>query len=199
MSDKRTDEELMKHYLKGDVRAFQVIVERHSGPIFNFILRRCGGNKQLGEDLLQETFLRVVRRRDSFREQSKFTTWLYTIARNLCIDALRRASYRKHPSLDQPLSKSDPTEGATLLDRVSSNDPGADTLTRDKRFRVALQTALDTLPDEQKDIFIMREFQGLKFKEIAQIVGVPENTVKSRMRYALQGLRAELETFAETM
>jgi len=199
MSDPRTDEELMEAYLEGSVAAFQVLVERHSKPIFNFIIRRCGGNRQRGEDLLQETFLRVVRQAHSFKRKAKFTTWLYTIARNLCIDALRRASYRKHPSLDQPLSRSDPSDGGTLMDKVPAGGPDAADQTRDKRFRTALQEALNTLPDEQKDIFIMREFQGLKFREISEIIGVPENTVKSRMRYALQGLRRELAVFAEAI
>ncbi len=199
MFDSKPDEELMASYLGGSIAAFQVLVERHSRPIFNFINRRCGGNRQRAEDLLQETFLRVVKQAKSFKSNAKFTTWLYTIARNLCIDALRRASYRKHPSLDQPLSRSDPSEGGTLMDKVPANAPNAADQTRDKRFRVALQDALNTLPDDQKEVFIMREFQGLKFREISEIIGISENTVKSRVRYALRGLRKELAVFAEAI
>ena len=129
---------------------------------------------------------------------SKFTTWLYTIARNLCIDAARKASYRQHARLDQPLSKSD-EGGATLGDKVADKRPGQDKETRDKRFRAALEDALEKLPEDQREVFEMREFQGLKFREIAVILKIPENTVKSRMRYALGGLRTSLKKFSETI
>ena len=194
MSDIVPDEQLMERYVKGDVRAFQTLVDRYSGPIFNFIVRRCGGNRERAEDLLQETFLRVIRRSETFRSESKFTTWLYTIARNLCVDALRRAGYRNHASLDKPLSRGE-SSGATLLDTFADKGPDPGAQTQDQRFRSALQAALDTLPEDQRDVFVMREFQGLKFREIGDIIDIPENTVKSRMRYALQGLRKELAEF----
>lgn len=193
-----SDEQLMERYLDGDTSAFQVLVDRHGTRVYNFILRRTGGNREAAEDLLQDTFLRVVHRAASFKQQSKFTTWLYTIARNLCIDAARKARYRNHARLDQPLSKSE-AEGATLLDRVPSPNPGPDVETRDRRFRRALDVALDALPEEQRDVFIMREFEGLKFREIADVMDIPENTVKSRMRYALQALKTALASFEETL
>ncbi len=194
MLQERADEDLMALYLEGDVGAFKVLMDRHSGPVFNFILRRCGGSKEVAEDILQDTFVRVIKNASSFQRKAKFTTWLYTIARNLCIDALRKASYRRHPSLDQPLSSSEGS-GGTLMDKVANNDRGAESAAGDNEFKTRLQTALDDLPEEQREVFIMREFQGLKFWEIAEIVGIPENTIKSRMRYALQGLRKSLEDF----
>lgn len=194
----RTDEELMEAYVGGDVGAFQVLMDRHAQKVFNFILRRTGGNRESAEDLLQEVFLRVVHRASGFKAKSKFTTWLYTIARNLCIDAGRKASYRQHVALDQPLGR-DGGDGATLLDRVPDRGPGPDSRTRDLRFKAALQEALAKLPDEQREVFLMREFQGLKFREIAVICDIPENTVKSRMRYALDFLRKALAVFRETI
>jgi len=199
MNDQQiTDEQLMQRFLEGDSRAFETLMNRHSRKLYNFILRKVGGNPEKAADILQDSFLRVVSKADSFQRHSKFTTWLYTIARNLCIDAARKASYRQHARLDQPLSKSD-EGGATLGDKVASKSPGADVETRDKRFREALTGALAKLPDEQREVFEMREFQGLKFREIADILSIPENTVKSRMRYALSGLRDSLKKFSETI
>jgi RNA polymerase sigma-70 factor (ECF subfamily) len=196
MPSELSDEKLMASYLEGNVRAFQTLLERHQTRVFNFILRNLG-NRELAEDTLQEVFLRVVHRADSFRHQSKFTTWLYTIARNLCIDQRRKARYRKTVALDEPLDRTG-EDGATLLDRVADRKPLADTALRDSRFQRSLEEALTHLPDEQREVFLLREVKGLKFREIAVVVGIPENTVKSRMRYALETLRQHLSAFEDT-
>ena len=81
------------------------------------------------------------------------------------------------------------------MDKVANQDQGAEKAAGDSQFKARLQEALDDLPEEQREVFIMREFQGLKFWEIAEIVGTPENTIKSRMRYALQALRKSLQDF----
>lgn len=187
----------MQRYLDGDSRAFQILLERHGQRIFSFIVRQTG-DRQGAQDLVQEVFLRVVHRAHTFRGQSKFTTWLYTIARNLCIDTARKAVHRRVVLNDEPLRRGE-SGGATLLDRAADGGPGPDRKTRDRRFRRELQVALAGLPDEQREVFLMRELQGLKFREIAEVVGVPENTIKSRMRYALEGLRAHLAGFEETL
>lgn len=192
-----SDEQLMERFLEGHASAFEVLVNRYSQRIFNFILRHIG-DASVAEDLVQDVFLRVVKNAAGFRAQAKFTTWLYTIARNLSIDALRKARHRRHVPLDRPLSSED-EGGATLLDRIADNAPGSDVKTRDRRFVAALEAALREVPDDQREVFLMREIEGLKFREIADILGVPENTVKSRMRYALEALRGHLAAFAETV
>lgn len=197
MGQELSDEALMSRYLDGDGDAFEELLERHGKRIYNFILRQTG-DRSLAEDLVQEAFLRVVHRAESFRRQAKFTTWLYTIARNLCIDHARKAKHRRHLALDATLRR-DESGGATLLDRVEAPNPGPDVEARDRRFRGALGRALEALPAEQREVFVMRELDGLKFREIAEVVGIPENTVKSRMRYALKGLRETLADFGETL
>src|SRR5262249_997579 len=87
------DEDLMVAYQKGEVRAFEILLHRHRKPVFNFILRYVG-DKETAEDLLQETFMRVIKGSDAYKRQAKFTTWLYTIARNLCVDQTRRRKHR---------------------------------------------------------------------------------------------------------
>jgi RNA polymerase sigma-70 factor, ECF subfamily len=186
------DAQLMTLFKKGDTKAFEKLLARHKKAVFNFCLRMVG-DKSAAEDALQEVFLKVVKSAKSWERQAKFTTWLYTIARNHCIDALRKASYRKTASLDQSLNGSE-DDGATLGDRVRdeegiSPDRGAES----GRLRPKLEKALASLPEEQREVFVMREYAGMPFKDIASVVGVPENTVKSRMRYALEHLRTHLK------
>src|SRR5678816_244743 len=88
-----TDEALMTRYQRGDLAAFGTLVDRHKTPIFNFVLRQIKVPPQ-AEDLVQEVFLRIIESASSFKHEAKFTTWAYTIARNLCIDHMRKASYR---------------------------------------------------------------------------------------------------------
>src|SRR5688500_10299824 len=105
------DEVLMVAYQKGDVRAFEIILTRHRKAIYNFILRFVG-SRETAEDLLQETFLRGIKGAASYEKQAKLTTWIYTIARNLCTDQSRRAKHRRTQSLDAPLSKHEERSGS---------------------------------------------------------------------------------------
>jgi RNA polymerase sigma-70 factor, ECF subfamily len=186
------DEALMLAYQKGDVRAFEILLTRHRKPVFNFILRFVG-SPELAEDLLQETFLRVIKGAARYERKAKFTTWLYTIARNLCVDQSRRAKHRKAQSLDAPMSKS--SESGTLLDVVPGQDMPSDRVAISEQLHHKIHEALANLSEEQREVFLMREFLDMPFKEIAEVVGVPENTVKSRMRYALEKLRLELDEY----
>ena len=188
------DEVLMVAYQKGDVRSFEILLTRHRKPVFNFILRFVG-SRETAEDLLQETFLRVIKGADAYQRQAKFTTWLYTIARNLCVDQSRRAKHRKAQSLDAPMNSS--AESGTLLDVLPSGEMQSDRLAGNKQLHVKLHEALSRLSEEQREVFLMREFLDMPFKEIADVIGVPENTVKSRMRYALEKLRLELEEYKD--
>src|SRR5215468_2891832 len=113
----------MARYQRGDVRAFEVLLARHRKPVYNFILRFVGSREQ-AEDLLQETFLRVIKGADSYQREAKFTTWLYTIARNQCVDLSRRMKLRRMSSLDAPAAGyGDGPDGAPLLEVVA--DGGA--------------------------------------------------------------------------
>ena len=187
------NETLMLRFRDGDVRAFEFLLSRHQKPIYEFILRSVGQhNTALAEDLAQETFLRVVKQAKSYEQRAKFTTWLYTLARNLCIDNSRRMVHRKTRSLDQP-----DEEGQTMLDRTADKGPAVDRKVIGQQLQTRLQAAIDSLPDDQREVFLMREQADLSFKEIAEVVGISENTVKSRMRYALEKLRAQLEEYQD--
>lgn len=187
----REDTELMLRFKKGDARAFEGLLARHRRGVFNFCLKMLG-DRSAAEDAMQEVFLRVVRSAKEWERQAKLTTWIYTIARNHCIDAIRKAGYRKTASLDHALNDAE-GDATPLSERVADEegiapDRGAESV----RMRAVLGRALAALPDEQREVFVMREHAGMPFKDIAAVVGVPENTVKSRMRYALEHLRDSL-------
>jgi len=189
-----SDESLMLRYRDGDVRAFELLVTRHRKALFNFILRFVR-DTAAAEDVTQETFLRLVKGADAYERQAKFTTWLYTIARNLCVDAARRGKHRKAASLDAPLGDED--GAATLLDLMPDTGAGVDRQAQSRELAVRLRQAIEALPDEQREIFLLREVADLQFNEIANVIGCPENTVKSRMRYALEKLREALEEYRD--
>ena len=178
-------------FKSGDARAFSTLVGRHRLAVYNFILRYTG-HKQRAEDLLQETWLKVVRGSGEYQPKAKFTTWVYTIARNLCVDSARKESYRQADSLDAPAQAHEadgPSMGESVADISAQNpDRGA----YNAALRPKLEKALRALPDEQREVFLLREYSGVSFKDIAEVTGVNENTVKSRMRYALEGLKKQL-------
>src|SRR5678815_597679 len=196
MNTDDADEDLMVSYQRGEVRAFEILLTRHRKPVYNFILRFIG-DKETAEDLLQEAFLRVIKGAEAYQRQAKFTTWLYTIARNLCVDQSRRAKHRKAQSLDAPMSNS--ADSGSLLDVIPSGDMASDRQAVNKELQVRLHEALARLSEEQREVFLMREFLDMPFKDIADVVGVPENTVKSRMRYALEKLRLELDEYKDCL
>jgi RNA polymerase sigma-70 factor (ECF subfamily) len=194
MTTADADEDLMVRYQQGEVRAFEVLLGRHRKAVYNFILRYVG-DKETAEDLLQETFMRVIKGADAYKRQAKFTTWLYTIARNLCVDQTRRRKHRKHASLDAPMAAED--DSGTLLDVIPSGEMASDRKSVNKQLYQRLQGAIGALSEEQREVFLMREFLDMPFKQIADVVGVPENTVKSRMRYALEKLRLDLDEYKD--
>src|SRR3954466_11835091 len=138
MFNDTADEDLMVMYQKGEVRAFEVLLSRHRKPVFNFILRFVG-DRETAEDLLQEAFMRVIKGAEAYQRQAKFTTWLYTIARNLCVDASRRGKHRKAASLDAPVGDED---GAALIDMVSDGKEGAERAALDGELRARMQKAI---------------------------------------------------------
>ena len=186
-----SDERLMLAFRAGDARAFEVLVRRHRTPVFNFILR-FAGQRARAEDVLQETWLKVVRSAPEYEAKAKFTTWLYTIARNLCVDSARKDSYRQASSLEAPATGAEGNEGRPLCEALPDEGASPERGAYNARVRPLLERALASLPEEQREVFVLREYSGIPFKEIAEVTGVSENTVKSRMRYALEGLRRRL-------
>ena len=191
-----TDEVLMMQFQGGDQTAFATLVRRHKTPIFNFVLRQIHSPSH-AEDIVQEVFARVVQKAATFKHEARFTTWAYSIARNLCIDHLRKMSLRRHASLDQAAGRDHDRQA--LADRVADQHPAtaADRALTSTDIGERIVGAVEALPAEQREVFLLRQVGKIPFKEIAEMTGVPENTVKSRMRYALERLQDALSEYED--
>jgi RNA polymerase sigma-70 factor, ECF subfamily len=181
-----TDEQLMRRFQRGEARAFETLMRRHRTPIHAFLCRLLG-DRARAEDLLQETFLRVVKGAAAWAPRAAVRTWLYTIARNLAADEARRRVFRDADPLDAALDGAAPRG-----DRLADGGRAPDDAAGDALVRPRLEAALAALPAEQREVFLLREHAGLSFPEIAEATGSNENTVKSRLRYALVALRDRL-------
>jgi RNA polymerase sigma-70 factor, ECF subfamily len=189
MNDPASDEVLMLRYKDGDLSAFEIIIEKHQQPLFSFVYRFCNDYHQ-AQDLVQEVLLRLVKMSRNYEPRAKFTTYLYTIAHNVCIDHLRRKKRRVNVSLSEPI---DAENQLTLEDTMKDERANPQRDFQQKSFEEALHQAVKELPAEQREVFLLREQQNLAFDEIARIAGCLPSTAKSRMRYALQSIREKLQ------
>jgi len=172
----------------GDIPAFEELVQRHKHGVYNFIYRFLG-NRETAEEVFQESFIKIHQAANRYIPNGKFSTWLYTIVRNLCVDTFRRKKIREAVSLDERKEEED----RSLAEVLASETIPADVLSSAREIEGALEMALIKLNEDQKEVFLLREREGLKFEEIAEITGVSVNTVKSRMRYALEALKRALK------
>ena len=175
------DRALMLRYRDGDVTAFETLYQRHRVPLYRFLLNQSR-DIQAAEDIFQEVWSRIIRSRDRYRPAAKFATYMYHIARNCFLDHVRRSG--RQPvlvSIDD-----DPPE--ELL--AGSDNP--EVAAEMSNARTYLRAALDSLPPEQREAFLLREEAGLTLEEIGQVTGVGQETAKSRLRYAIVKLRNSL-------
>lgn len=183
--ESRSDEDLMQEVKRGDQDAFAELMGRYELRLFNY-LRRTTGNAADAEDVYQEAFLRVYRHAKRFREDANFRPWLYRIATNLCMDLIRKRKRRNETSLEADGIRPD----SSLSVRDLAPSP-AQSSEREER-RAALASAVDLLPAKQRVVFLLARYEGLGYSEIAQSVGVPIGTVKSRMNAAVKRLKDQL-------
>lgn len=179
------DTALMLRYGDGDMTAFETLYGRHRAPLFRFLLRHTG-DRQQAEDIFQEVWSRIIGNSSSYRPTARFTTYLYHIARNCLIDQYRRAA-------TQPAGHD--TEGSLVETLMSADNPVANAAATDTVK--ALERALLTLTNEQREAFLLQAEGGFTLQEISEITGVGRETVKSRLRYALGHLRKFLATSGE--
>lgn len=185
-----TDEELMSRYAAGEEACFEILLARHRRPLFGFLVRFLGRGDR-AEDVFQEVFFEIIRAKRRYRKDAKFTAWMYRIARNRAVDRLRRDGFRDMESLDQSVSYGDET-GESRANLTPSDAFGPEELTQGHELVQALDRTLKGLPDEQREVFLLKEQAGLSVTEIAAATEVSPNTVKSRLRYALEKIRSEL-------
>jgi RNA polymerase sigma-70 factor (ECF subfamily) len=172
---------------RGDLNALSELVARYQNRLYRYLLRIVGQPAE-AEDLFQQTWLKVVEKIRSFDESRNFDAWLFTLARNLAIDHLRRI---RPQSLDEPLANSGHRE--TLADRIPSRDhaPLDHALAAERRTRI--DEAMVALAMIYREVLTLRFEDEMKIDEIARVTGVPVSTVKSRLRRSLEQLRCALE------
>jgi len=182
------DGALIKQFCEhGQVNAFNTLVWRWQKPIYNFVLRYLGDPEDARE-ITQQTFIKAHRNLPHLKDHARFSTWLYQIAVNLCRDEIKKRRRRKTYSLESMQENSDQQNARDLLP-VADEGASPDNIVSRKELRDILARALQQIPEEQREVVIMKEYQGLKFTEIAEALGIPLNTAKSRMYYGLTALR----------
>jgi RNA polymerase sigma-70 factor (ECF subfamily) len=176
----RSDSEVVAAYLAGDRRAFDVLVDRYQRRLLNFVYRTIG-DRERGEDLVQEVFIRVHRHLHRFDQSKKFSTWIYTIASNLAKNELRNRS-RNPLVLFQAIRKDDDQDQRPLQFEDRHSRP--DDLFRKRHLRELVEWAVAQLPEHHRIVFVLRELEGKTYEEIAEITDCNLGTVKSRLNRA---------------
>lgn len=184
MDEDISDENLMLSYCDGNADAFDALYQRHKGPLYRFVLRQCG--QEYTDELFQDIWLKVINARLTYTVKATFKTWLYRIARNRIIDHYRRMTVR-------PVENNPAKVASTSDDETGRPENSLEQAARHER----LMQAISALPHEQKEVFLLKEEAGLDIAQIAETTGAGFEATKSRLRYAIEKLRAQLENTDE--
>lgn len=177
----QTDHELVKSYIKGDINALDLLIQRHKNKVYTTILFLLK-DQHLAEDLFQETFIKVIDSLNSgtYKEEGKFLPWVLRIAHNLCIDYFRKI--KRRPVIVD-------AEGNDILESIGFVDKNIEDVLIKEQNIESLKSLIKQLPNEQREVLVLRYYAELSFKEISEMTNVSINTALGRMRYALINLR----------
>lgn len=180
-----TDDALMQRYCRGDSSAFDILYARHKDSIYRYVLRHCRSTS-LAEEIFQDTWLKLINAREQYQSQqsSSFTAYLYRIAHNRMVDVFRRAELERNAFVD----------GGDQVEQYADNHQSMTNQLHQQQQVQALLVEVGKLPHEQREAFLLHEEVGFTLNEIADIMQVSRETVKSRLRYALSKLRNSLVT-----
>ena len=184
-----TDQELIRGYLSGDEKSFEILLNRNKDRVFGYIMSKVR-NENLANDIFQEVFIKVIRtfKNGSYNEEGKFLPWVLTISHNLVVDHFRKA--KKMQMVSESSSKSEEFNIFSVLSLTDSNIE--DDMIKEQ-IESDLVRLVEFLPDEQRDVLKNRIFKGMSFKDIAEQDDISINTALGRMRYALINLRKLVE------
>ena len=176
---------LVKNYIAGDEKALAVLIERHQSKIYGFIYSKIA-DRDITDDVFQDTFIKVIKtlKSNSYNEEGKFLPWVMRIAHNLVVDHFRR-------NKKMPMHRE--TEEYSIFSYMTDNSMNVEGRMITDQVADDLRRLLDELPADQKEVLVMRMYQDMSFKEIAESTGVSINTALGRMRYALMNLRKVIE------
>jgi RNA polymerase sigma-70 factor (ECF subfamily) len=197
--DPDDDAALMQAWMAGDLGAFETLYARHKGPLYRYLLRHAR-HRELADDLFQETWGRLIGARQRYEPRAKFQTFLFTLAHNLFVDHCRRASVRPVSASSLPVAAGD-DDDETRDDRgvgaIRAPEPEQpERRAEQQELGARIRAALEALPREQRDVFLLYEETGLTLEEIGKVTGVGAETAKSRLRYAVAKLRAAMHDLA---
>lgn len=178
------DGALMLRYRSGDVRAFEILYERHKGALYRYLQRMCR-SPEAANDLFQEVWGKVIASRDRYEVRAQFNTYLFRIAHNCAVDHFRRSGRQQAQDVDEMEQELPGTDAAQPDAQLS-----------ELQLQAAYRDALRHLPPEQRDVFVLYEETGLSLEDIGKLTGVAMETAKSRLRYAVGKLRASLRRYA---
>lgn len=189
--DERLDEQLLSSVANGDLDAFDIIVKRYQDRLLNFVLRFIG-EQETAEDIVQETFLRVFRKRKEYRALANFSTWIFTIAGNLAKSELRRRKRWRFMFLDG-------NEREERQVDIPDESYRPDYVTETEMTSTLIQEAISSLPSHYREVVLLRDVDGMSYQEIAEIVGCPIGTVKSRVNRGRFRLQSKLKRLGYEM
>lgn len=183
------DQDLVKSYVGGNEVALQFLLEKHQSQIFHYILSKIK-NRDLSNDIFQDTFIKVIRtlKSGNYNEEGKFLPWVMRIAHNLVIDHFRRESKVRMIS-----ESSSNTEEFNIFSVIRDEGLNVEQQISKNELEAQVSNFIDYLPESQRDILMMRIYQDMSFKEIAQIKDISINTALGRMRYAVMNIRKMME------
>jgi RNA polymerase sigma-70 factor (ECF subfamily) len=181
---------LLRRLRDRDERAFRELLEAHRDRVFNITFRKLG-NRAEAEDVAQEVFISVFKTIDHFREESKFSTWLYRVAVNHCKNRIKYLARRHDRDRDELDETSHQQNGATLGAPVRAAQP--DRALEGAQMERLLQEAIGHLDDDHRIVVVLRDVEDLSIEEICEITGLPDGTVKSRLHRARLALRKRLQ------
>ena len=190
--DNVAHDSVIMQFQRGDAHAFGLIFEQYRVPVFNFIYRMLNGNREAAEDLLNEVFMKLHDAREDYEPKAKFSTWLFTIARNHCLNCIKSRNYRQSRrtvSLEELAQK---TTESSAPDRLVSRSVPDDAKRAD--LRELLEQAIAGLPDEYKEVFILHAVEGFAHAEVAQMLKTNPATVRTHYHRARALLREQIAT-----
>jgi RNA polymerase sigma-70 factor (ECF subfamily) len=180
-----SDAILVKNYVSGDEGALATLIERHQAKIYNFIYSKIQ-DRDLSDDIFQDTFIKVIKtlKSKSYNEEGKFLPWVMRIAHNLVVDHFRR-------NKKMPMQRD--SGEYSVFSFLFDSSPNIENQMISEQVELDLTRLIDELPEDQKEVLMMRIYQDMSFKEISDLTGVSINTALGRMRYALMNLRKIIE------
>ena len=195
----RSDEELLKLFRAGNASAFDALVHRYEGELFGY-LNRYLRNRELAEDTFQTTFMTVYQKAETFEEGKRFKPWLYAIATNQAIDASRKRKRRQTISLENEWDSGESSAKAgSLRDVLESNNEKPDSSAMMDEKKVQVRKAIDTLPENLRQVLLLAYFHEFKYQEISEVLEIPLGTVKSRLHAALEKFQQSWERMQDVV